>query len=140
MSVDRRGVTDAFLALLRTGTSKPVGDHALPDHTPDQPFAVVYSLPGGGFDGPPLTNPEDSSEFVYQVTSVGVTRQQAEWMADAIRRTVLARSSSGAFQVAIVSPTGVAICGRMGEAPGGVEEEGNLFSVAERFRLVAVPS
>lgn len=45
------------------------------------PYCVVYSIPGGSRGGS-LENPHEDAELVYQVTCVGETRRQAEWVAD----------------------------------------------------------
>ena len=56
-----------------------VGDAAAPASPP--PYVVVYQIPGGGFSGQ-LGRINDDAEIVYQVTCVGVSRQQAEWLED----------------------------------------------------------
>ena len=46
-------------------------------------YAIVYPLAGGVFDGP-LGCPDDDASLTWQVTCVGVTRDQCEWVADKV--------------------------------------------------------
>jgi hypothetical protein len=66
----------------------PIGDGEAPRNTDksevDPPFAVLYSLPGGLFDGP-LSDSQADVTLIYQVTAVGVTRQQAQVAIDVCR-------------------------------------------------------
>ena len=86
--------TDGVLTMLNT-TTIPIGDGVAPrdvDKTEqDPPYAVLYLLPGGDFDGP-LSDSQGDMTFMYQVTSVGETRQQAQVVADIIR-TVFKREN-----------------------------------------------
>ncbi len=79
--------TDAILTMLNT-TTIIIGDGVAPrqvDKTEmEAPYAVLYSLLGGDFDGPISDNQADVS-LLYQVTAVGKTRQQAQVVADIIR-------------------------------------------------------
>lgn len=145
MSVpDRQLVTDAFVAMLAAGTAKPVGDHKAPRDVP-YPYSVVHCIPGGGYWGAPLAAPDAQADFVYQVDSVSKNRKNAEWMADTVRRSVLARSPAGAFQVTLTPPVGWKVADRVPSGgPGGVEVEGvhpnEVFTIAERFVLRVVPA
>lgn len=139
----RHSVTEMLLTLLRRGTGKQVGDYELPADA-EYPYAILYPIPGGGFDGPPLQSSESDALFTYQVTSVGLSRKQAEWMGDRVRATVVARSANGAFQVAHDDPDGLRIASRMVESgAGGVDVQGDpphrVYSVAERFSIRVTP-
>lgn len=140
---NRHPVTDTLLVLLRRGTGKQVGDMELPEDV-EYPYAILYPIEGGGFDGPPLQSSESDALFTYQVTSAGLSRKQAEWMGDAVRRTVVARSANGDFQVAHDDPEGLRIAGRMVESgAGGVDAQGDppnrVYSVVERFSIRVTP-
>lgn len=50
----------------------------------DPPFAVLYALPGGQFDGP-LSDSQADVTLIYQITAVGETRQQAQIVIDVCR-------------------------------------------------------
>lgn len=146
----RRELTNAVLELLQIGTAKPVGDHTSVAGTTLQPAgfpnAVLYAIPGGGpSGGSALKAPERDGRFVYQVTSYGLTREQAEWMADMVRLTMLARDTDGSFQVALTPPTGMVIQDRMlADVSGGVTVEGDaphrIYCVAERFLISTTPA
>jgi hypothetical protein len=150
MTPDLRPFCDWMIALLLTGTGKPVGDHdvpTLPEPPPGQaesPYCIVYSIDGGGFSGPALFAPNADAELMFQVTSAGRTRGQAQWMSDMVRRTVLARSSTG-FWVSQANPTGWVVADRRPDGPTpGVDVEGSaphrVFSVPERFVVCVTPA
>lgn len=79
--------TEAILALLRS-TTLEVGDGVAPRNVDkseiDPPFATLYPLIGGTFDGP-LSDSQADISLMYQVTAVGQTRQQAQVILDIIR-------------------------------------------------------
>lgn len=77
--LSQRAHTDAVIATLET-FDLPVGDAEKPAGDHDR-YCVVYPVPGGDLGGT-LEEPDDDAELVYQVTCVGTTREQAEWVAD----------------------------------------------------------
>lgn len=144
----RQYFTDGVIDLLQRGTGKLVGDHTAPDRDGRDdsdyfPYAIVYNIPGGGSDGG-LGFGYEETDVIYQVTSVGLTRAQADWMADRCRLTWLARSGPG-FQVPFLSPDGWTVSGRMPEYgfSGGIDVEGDppnrVFSAPERYVLHVTP-
>lgn len=98
---ERHLVTNAYLEALRDGTGREVGDREAPTdeegNTAKMPFLIVYAIPGGGYDGS-LATPEDDVDYAYQVTSVGASRESAEWMADQARSVTIGRDSDGAYK------------------------------------------
>ncbi len=70
--------TDAVIAALE-GLGLEVGDAVAPEVDP--PYVTVYQIPGGRTTGT-LAAPDDDAFIVYQVSCVGVSREQAEWLAD----------------------------------------------------------
>ena len=70
--------TDAVIETLETA-GLTVGDADAEGLT--VPYVVVYSIPGGRLFGT-LDAPHDDGELVYQVSCVGSTREQAEWLVD----------------------------------------------------------
>jgi hypothetical protein len=142
---DRQLVTTALVSMVASSTGKAAGDHKAPAaRTVGQPYVVVYSIAGGGFWGPGLTAPDASADLVYQLDAVGATRAQAEWMGDAVRRTLLARTN-GAFQVAFPAVSGWVMADREPSGgPGGIGVEGvppnEVFTVAERYTLRLTPA
>jgi hypothetical protein len=77
VAADARVVTDAVKALLVAG-GLTVGDGVAPSGNP--PYAVVYpvfhTVTG------PVGEPSADANRVFQVTSVGTTREQAQWVSD----------------------------------------------------------
>lgn len=140
---DRRIVTAALLTLLGT-TTLPIGDHTAPAEVAGKPWAVLYSIPGGDLSTDNLAAVEDGMDLIYQVTSVGRRRDQAEWMADLTRAKVVGRTA-GAFIAAWPAMTGLKVADRqMWGGVGGVEQSGEaphqVWSVAERFLIRVVPT
>lgn len=140
---DRQLLTSAFIAMLATGTGKQIGDHRAPPAPRVIPYGIVTSIPGGGFSGPGLFAPDADADFVYQVDSIGERRDQAEWLGDRVRRTILARTA-GAFQVAFPAVAGLLVADREVDAIGGVDVAGDfpneVFTVSDRYVLRVTPA
>lgn len=146
--LDRRPITNQFILLLQGGTGQMIGDGRLlkqPDK--GKPWAIVYSLPGTRLSGPEYADPEADATFVYQVTSVGASREQCEGMQDLVRRTVVLRNGVGGWMVAwpkdVTDPWDV--IGRVMDEPGGgIDPAGQapnlIFSAADRFTVTVTPS
>lgn len=122
--------TDAVIAALE-GAGLTVGDAVAPDAAP--PYAVVYSVSAGGWSGT-LAEPYEDAALVFQVTCVGATREQAEWVADKAIATLLGGLSvSGRFIA------NVAI-----DLSGGVLRDDQrtppLFYSTPRFRVLTTPA
>lgn len=66
----------------------PLGDGVAPRDADkseiDPPYAVLYSLPGGSFDGP-LNDSQADVVLIYQITTVGDSRAQAQVAIDICR-------------------------------------------------------
>src|SRR5438270_13362963 len=98
---NRLPVTEGLVALLATGTGRPVGVTRAPykgtdvEHVADPPYAIVYPLPGGAVTGSYFSHPDEEVTWVYEVTSVGIRDDQAQWMADVARQSILGRDASG---------------------------------------------
>lgn len=151
--IDRRPITKALVSWLASSTGKPCGDHRLPPNLPPHPappakpdpYMIAYALDGGGFWGPGLVAPEQNADYLYQVTSVGWSPEQVQWMADRVFATMLARSASGAFQVAFPAVTGIVVADRLPDGGrGGIDVAGKrpdeVFSLPERYVLRVVPA
>lgn len=148
--IDRRPITKALVAWLASSTGKPCGDHRLPPLPPPpatsakpDPYMIAYALDGGGAWGPGLVAPELNVDLLYQVTSVGYSPEQVQWMADRAYATLLARTAAGAFQVAFPAVTGVVVADRLPEGGrGGIDVGGRhpneVFSLPERYLLRVV--
>lgn len=136
---DRRGITSALVDMLASAVSVPVGDHTAPAIEAQRPWVVVYSIPGGQYEGS-FHYPESDVRFAYRIESVGRNREQCEWCGDNVRRTMLARSSSGQFQVSFPATSPWLVNDRQPEGTlGGVVAEGSppdrVFSFSENYIL-----
>lgn len=98
------------------------------------PYVVVYGLGGGDLDGAIDYGAEDGT-VRYQLSSIGATAEQAEWVADASRIALLAAS--------------LAVTGRrlshldfydLGAALRDDQQQPPLFQVAERFSVMTTPA
>jgi len=168
--LDRRPVASALVAMLAASTAKPCGDNRVPPDLPQPmppnkpgPYTVVHDIDTGDMWGAFLVAPDACADLVYQVDSVGYSPEQCRWMADASRRTLLARSASGAFQVAFPEPAydettayeattryvtehfyGIKVADRAFDSGGGMETEGKrpneVFTISERYVLRVVPA
>lgn len=142
-------VTDALIAMLQSVTGKQIGDGEAPLELSDgEPYAFVQTIPGGYHEGD-ASNPDTTCTAVYQVTSIGATRWQAEAMRDLAHRAILAR-----FATAFTNPIdnyieneatktlaalGWKVAGRTHDSSGGVMPEGVVFNAHERYELWVVP-
>lgn len=139
MSAAHAPVTAALLAALQS-SGFSIGDHEAPVPTPDdEPYAILYAIPGGASWGPPLTDHTRSAGLVYQVTSIGQRRDQVEMLADVLREVVLGRTGEGSYATAI-SPVGLVVAYRDLDADGGVDKDGLVWSSAERYQLTVTPA
>lgn len=125
-------LTDALLVVLRA-TGVLVGDGVKPDGA-DRKYAVLYSLTGGVADGP-LDGREDDFQPMYQITAVGNTRQQADWVSDKLRAVMIPwQGVVGTRRVLYVRT----------DMSGGLQRDDDyqppLFYIADRYRVVTTPS
>lgn len=120
-----RAHTDAFIAALEaelTATVAVVGDAKKPagagwQGTPGQsdfvPYAIVYPWSGFTFDGN-LTGFQDNADLEWQITCVGRTREQCEWLQDAAFALIGQPLTVAGRSVPLI---------RLGSAGGGVRED-----------------
>ncbi|HEX9993202.1 MAG TPA: hypothetical protein VGB14_09775 [Acidimicrobiales bacterium] len=137
-------MTDALIAMLHAVTGLDIGDLERPPGE-DLPYAVVYPIPGGTTGGP-FVAPDADADFVYQVTSVGKDRWQAQYMAGLVRRAILDRDENGAFVHAITVAEDdpnlrrAVVWARSGQARGAPIREGALVSIGDRYVLSTTPA
>jgi len=95
-----------------------------------RPYAIVWPIPGGTLDGS-LGAPDTDAETLYQVTSVGATRQQAEVVGDRVREALVAAEldidGRGLIRVR---------CEELGGATVDRSVEPPVFMVPDRFAVV----
>lgn len=137
-----------ILGMLQAAVAFPIGDHEVPkpeDRLPRKPWGVVYLIDGGEFDGPPLTAPNADASFIVQIDVVGARPDHALWGGDMVRRTMISRSASGAFQVASPDLEALKVSDRLpmggpsGLVPGG-DPGHRVYSWSERYAIYVTPS
>lgn len=75
-------VTTAFLEQIRAATGRPIGDLAAPPAA-DVPYGFLAKI-DTRWSGS-LRNAHEVAQIVYQLTCVGVTTEQVEWLEHAAR-------------------------------------------------------
>lgn len=149
MVPDRSLVTKWLIDLLKADpVGYGVGDHGAPEDVAfpaGYPYWTVYSIPGGGYSGPPMGAHEADASYVYQVDSVGLTRDQAESMGSRAHNRVSGRGIGGAYAAAAEHPSGMVVSDRISEgSPGAPVPEGSypneVWTVSERFVISVTPA
>jgi hypothetical protein len=151
----RRPLTRGLLNLLRSVTHRPfdVVNVPAPDsgaQNPEMPYGILYPVSSGSFTGGEYASVEVDGNYVYQVTSVGGTYDQCEWLSDRVRLAILGRTAtdSFAFDIEPVAANGnpypTVVMGRESESgPGDVSraQQGpvGLYTCVERFRIYTTP-
>ncbi len=107
-----RVLTDEILTVVAAATGKQLGDGTAPA-SPVFPYSVLYPLPSPDHDGD-LTTPDRERGWLYQVTSVGSTREQTQGMADAI---------ATAMEDSTFAPTGITVMNVENVSPGTVTRD-----------------
>ena len=106
---DPRPLYDALVARLETATTRPIGDGEEPDDT-TEPYAIVYSLSDEPPEGP-LDDPTEVVGDAFQVTCVGSSRRQAQWMQQKVRAALLGWTPTvagvGTFPIQPLTGSGV---------------------------------
>ncbi|WP_399932182.1 hypothetical protein [Streptomyces kanamyceticus] len=134
-------MTVAFQAMLAAATGKPCGRGRLPlvaGHPCPTPYSVLYPLESR-YTGAPLGDKTEDAHLVYQVTVVADREDQAEWLADRVRRAVLAREASGQWVYQIEAP-GTDVWARQLLLDDGLEEAGadvDVVTAVQRYELSA---
>lgn len=116
----------------------------IPD-TPKYPLAVLHSIAGGGYSGPPLTAPEADVAYTYQVDVVGTRVDQVEKGRDELHARLVGRDAAGAFLHALEEIPGWAWVYRLSSGtPDGVDVEkapqGTICTAVQRYTVVLTPS
>jgi hypothetical protein len=135
--VSGREVSLAIQKTLATATGRSCGYGTAPtaSSTPTGatiPYSVLYPL-GVTTSGPPYGDGDADARVLVQVTSVGSTAEQVEWMADKVRAALLARLS-GAYVNAIII-TGYVVIDRELDKEEGMSVSGGVYSYVQRYVL-----
>lgn len=112
-------------------TGRPVGDAVAPDG--GLPYVVVYPMPDARTDGS-LVDPHQIAVYTFQLTSVALTREQAQWMQHKARVSLLGWTPTvagiGATPLQLDDPGG-----------GGVTRDDDVsppqFYAVDRYRMYA---
>jgi hypothetical protein len=123
---DPRPLYDAVVTRIAGQTSKPCGEAVRPPDA-EPPYAVVYPLPDRDNVGT-LTDPHLISWQLFQVTCVGDTMDEAQWMQRAVRAGLLGWTPT----VAGWSPNRVEL-----DLGSGVvrDDDGVVFYTTDRFSI-----
>lgn len=142
------GVTAAAVLALLQSTGRQVHDGqyrgAQPATADDYPFAVFYPIPGGGYDGPPLTGPAQQVTLTFQATCTGKSRAQAQALADELQGLAHGRTPGGAFNTPL-SVTGHTVLDRAPDfTPPGITPIGDppnqVWNCPVRFTVTVTPT
>lgn len=132
-AIELTPVADAVLARLRTDAgmlSRPVFDGAVDPDPGEPPYCVLYGpyATGAGWDTAPLVSGATHGWVAVQITSVGKTGEDARWMADKVRVSMLSAVLvlTGGASISMVESSG---------PPTPPIAEGTLRSVSETFNL-----
>jgi hypothetical protein len=123
---DPRPLYDAIVSRLETQTGKDIGEGVRPEDA-DPPYAVVYPLPDSSYLAT-LTDPHESSLQLFQVTCVGDTMDEAQWMQREAREALIGWTPT----VAGWSPNRIEL-----DLGSGVirDDGGPVFYTTDRFTL-----
>ena len=139
MSSPHEPVTSALLAALRT-SGFAIGDHEAPVPVPDdEPYSILDHIPGGWAWGAALVDHTAGAALVYQTSTIGQRRDQAQALDDRLRELVLGRTAGGAY-VTPITPVGLVVVDRDLDAFGGVDVEKEVVTVTSRYRLTVTPA
>jgi hypothetical protein len=141
----RAPVTAWLLALIR-GTlpaGQTCGDMRAENNSSGElkyPYRVLWPIPGGYVDGPALGQAQGDALFVFQLDSVGKTRDQAEQAADRSREAIAGRGPDGSFALKPADPNGLRIHDRIVDGtPGAPLLEGQspneVYTVSETYGI-----
>lgn len=129
---DTRLATDAVITALAT-TGKQIGDGVAPAAAVF-PYAVVTPLADVGYSGP-INDGQADVEMAWQVTAVGQTRSQAQWMQDACRDALI----NGSLSISGRTVMTIDLSGG-----SGVERDDDfqppLFYAVDIFEIMLTPS
>lgn len=145
MTIAIENVTDTVIELLERATQKRCGDSTSPQNEDgsfvEPPYTILYTIAGGSFSGPMYFQPEADVTLMYQVTSVGVTRKQAQWLATKVREAITGRDQFGRFVHVMFPPDGVIVMDRRSEgALGGVERESSVYVAHDTYTVETTPA
>ncbi|MDJ0383210.1 hypothetical protein [Streptomyces sp. G-G2] len=137
--IDRAPLTAAVRTMLTAATGRPCGLGGLPlvDGRPAPlPYSVLYPL-GGLVGGSPFADYSEDACPAFQVTIVGARTDQAEWLADRVRRAFLQRTPAGDWEQPVTAP-GLNVWARELLVDEGADPVGgDVVTYIQRYKLAA---
>jgi hypothetical protein len=139
--IPKQKFTNLLIEWLNTelgSVSNGFGDHEAPPRSDEtKGWGIVYTITGGHYDDSGLFDEYNAGAIVYQVTSVGRTRKQAEYLADRVRALMYDLSGG---KPSVPAPDGWVVAAvQPDEGSPGVDRAGEaprvVFNVPERFTL-----
>jgi hypothetical protein len=133
---DARTRDNAILAWLNTELDRTVFDgYVGPRDDSALPYAVMYAAGHGRLDGP-VGAPHEDDDPLIQITSVGGSREQAQWMAGKVRHAFLDPGLTITGR-ALLEPVELVL-----SLPVRRDDQVNppLFYVVEQFRVRTTPA
>lgn len=140
MIPERRPVSRALVQLLKDYLNAPVGYGMAPvigdanESVEDYPYCIIYPMYSTDFWGTPFMYPESETSFDYQITSVGLSMEQADFLADKVRGILVRRDSTGDFEVSLSVQNHV-VHDRMIIDSSGPRREGQLVNAVDTYRI-----
>ena len=133
--MDRNIFYDELSDWLSTITTRPGNFGELPDNNPNLPYFVLYSVNSPVGEGS-WRDPEDDRDLVVQVTCVGRSAKQANWMSDAAKKAMVGRDATGKYQYPMTNVEGGTVLWRTSDSLGSVDKSGDrLFQVVDTYRI-----
>lgn len=99
-----------------------------------RPWAVIHPMRGGDLDGSLGLGQEDA-EALYQITCVGATQEQAEWVADTARIALLAATPTAPGRAVVL-----VVIDELGGSTRDDDAQPPLWFIADRYRLLTTPA
>lgn len=140
----RRKLTKALKELLELEVGVPVGVAAAPRNNDgeqaDLPYIVIYPIASGFFSGPAFCGPNADVKFEFQINSEGIRDDQAEWLADLVRVTLIDRDQHGTLVNRIQYPDHSVMDQEIVGPPGKLDQVGQIWSVKESYAFSVTSS
>jgi hypothetical protein len=114
-------------------TPVTVNDASIPA---DIPYVIIYPISTIDWGGTPLDYPNEMLEFVVQTTSVGEIPEQAEKMADMVRKIMVGRNANGSYLYPFTIANMTILNREMKDGgPGAITGYDRIYSVSEDFSV-----
>lgn len=139
----RRKLTKAIKELLEEKTGRPVGISTAPrniqNNQAELPYIVIHAISGNEYSGPQFCGPQSDVRFDYQIDSHGQRDDQAEWLADLVRETIIDRTN-GALTNKVTFPDHKIMDQEIIGPTGKLDNVGQIWTVKETFGFTVTTS